>query len=91
MQQPTDTSFNALNVRLIHILTCLIALVSACAVAGEGAASGTVKNVILMVADGAGYNSWDAASSHYQSRLGLRPDPVGTESQPTTAADARPS
>lgn len=64
MPQPTDTNFRALNSRLVHILTCLIVLVSACAVAGEGAASGTVKNVILMVADGAGYNTWDAASMY---------------------------
>lgn len=66
MQQPTKR-LRALNVHLFPSLTCLIVLVSASAVAGAEAAPATVKNVILMVSDGAGYNTWDATSM-YQGR-----------------------
>jgi len=67
MQQFAHPVSASLKRRLVWSLLCLIGMISASAVSGAETASATVKNVILMVADGGGFNVWDAASM-YQGR-----------------------
>lgn len=67
MQQRVHANFGARRLRLAQSLICAVILASASGTSGAETASATVKNVILMVADGGGFNAWDAASM-YQGR-----------------------
>ena len=67
MQQLSHTDSTSRKHRLARSILFAIGVISASAAAGAETAAATVKNVILMVADGAGFHAWDATSM-YQGR-----------------------
>jgi len=67
MRPISGSNSNSLKCRLAGSVLCLLGLIPASVVAGAEDAPAAVKHVILMISDGCGYNTWDAASM-YQGR-----------------------
>lgn len=67
MQEHPNTTFRTVIFLLAKWITSVAISISSSFVSGAESAPAPVKNVILMIADGAGYNTWDAASM-YQGR-----------------------
>ncbi len=67
MQQTSSTCSKTRRSRFAAIITCALVPLTAPTATGAETAPTAVKNVILMLADGAGYNTWDVASM-YQGR-----------------------